>query len=254
MGERTSYTPGTFCWVDLMAADQDAAKRYYTDLFGWDYQDFPLGEGTLYSLAQVDGTPVAAITPLPDEGVPPHWNCYVSVDDADAAAARAQELGATVIVAAGDVGEYGRVAMIQDPQGAILGLWQPGAHIGAGLVNAPGALSWNDLLSPDVEASATFYRELFGWEISEIPAADGQYWSIANGEIKNGGLMAVPPGGHPAWNLYFAVEDADATLARAAELGGEALMGPMDVPGGRFAIIRDPQNAVFSIVDGELDP
>jgi uncharacterized protein len=254
MGERTSYTPGTFCWVDLMAADQDAAKRFYTGLFGWDYQDFPVPGGGTYSVARLDGKGVAAIVPLPDASAPPHWNCYVSVQDADAAAARAQELGASVVLPAGDVGDSGRLAAFQDPQGAVLSVWQPGEHFGAALVNAPGALCWNDLLSPDVEGSAAFYRELFGWEIAEIPGAGGQYWSIANGEIKNGGLMPVPPGGHPAWNLYFAVEDAEAALARAAELGGRAVMGPMDVPSGRFAIIRDPQNAVFSIVDGELDP
>jgi uncharacterized protein len=252
MGERTSYTAGTFCWVDLMAADQDAAKRFYTGLFGWDYQDFPFGEGAVYSLAQVGGQPVAAITPLPGDGMPPHWNCYVSVDDADAAAARAQELGATVILAAGDVGESGRLAMIQDPQGAILGLWQPGQHFGAGLVNGPGLLSWNDLLSPDVEASSAFYRALFGWEITEI--AEGQYWSVANDGQTNGGLMPLPPGGHPAWNLYFGVEDTEATVARVAELGGQTVMGPMPVPSGRFAILRDPQNAVFSVVDGQFDP
>jgi predicted enzyme related to lactoylglutathione lyase len=252
MGERTSYTPGTFCWVDLMAADQDAAKRFYTGLFGWDYQDFPIGEGTFYSLALLDGKPVAAITPLPGAGMPPHWNCYVSVEDADAAAARAKELGATVILAAGDVGESGRLAMIRDAQGAILGLWQPGQHFGAGLVNGPGLLSWNDLLSPDVEASAAFYRDLFGWAVSEI--APGQYWAVANAESKNGGMMPVPPGGHPAWNLYFGSEDAEAAIGRAQELGGRLVMGPMQVPGGHFAILRDPQNAVFSVLDGQFDP
>ena len=254
MGERTSYTAGTFCWADLMAADQDAAKRFYTGLFGWDYQDFPIPGGGNYSLALVDGKPVAAITPLPGQGMPPHWNCYVSVDDAGAVADRAQELGATVVLAAGDVGESGRLAMIQDPQGAILGLWQPGQHFGAGLVNGPGLLSWNDLLSPDVEASTAFYRDLFGWDITAIPGAEGQYWSISNGGKLNGGLMPLPPGGHPAWNLYFGVEDAEATLQQATELGGATVMGPMPVPSGRFAILRDPQNAVFSIVDGQFDP
>ena len=194
MGERTSYTPGTFCWVDLVSADQGAAKRFYTSLFGWDYEDFPLGEGAFYSVAQVDGKAVAAIVPLPDPSVPPHWNCYVSVEVADAAAARAQELGATVVLPAGDVGDSGRLAVIQDPQGALLSVWQPGEHFGAALVNGPGLLSWNDLLSPDVEASAAFYRELFGWTIEEIPEAQGQYWSIANDGKPGGGLMPMPRG------------------------------------------------------------
>ncbi len=254
MGERTSYPPGSFCWVDLMAADQAAAKTFYTGLFGWDYVDFPIPGGGTYSVAQLDGKGVSAIVPPPQEGIPPHWNCYVSVADADAAAARAQELGATLIMPAGDVGDSGRLAVFQDPQGAILSVWQPGQHFGAALVNGPGLLSWNDLLSPDVDASAAFYRELFGWTIDPIPGAEGQYWSIANDGALNGGLMPLPPGGHPAWNLYFGVEDADAAIARAGELGGQIVMGPMPVPSGKFAVLRDPQNAVFSIVDGNFDP
>jgi len=254
MGERSGYTPGTFCWVDLVSADQDASKAFYTGLFGWDYQDLPIGDGAFYSVAQLEGKPVAAIVPLPDPSVPPHWNCYVSVEDADATAARAQELGATVVLPAGDVGDSGRLAVIQDPHGAVLSVWEPREHFGAGLVNVPGALSWNDLLTSDVEASARFYRDLFGWQVDEIPGAGGQYWSIANGEIKNGGLMPSPPGGHPAWNLYFAVEDAEATAARAVELGAQTVMGPMDVPGGRFVVLSDPQDAAFSVLDGALDP
>lgn len=253
MGERTSYAPGTFCWVDLVAADHGAAKGFYASLFGWDYEESPLGAGASYSLARVDGKAVAAIVPLPDPAVPPHWNCYVSVEDADAAAGRAQELGATVVLPAGDVGDSGRLAVIQDPQGAVLSVWQPGEHFGAALVNGPGLLSWNDLLSPDIEASAAFYRELFGWTIEAIPEAQGQYWSIANDGKPNGGLMPMPPGGRPAWNLYFGVEDVEAAVARASELGAGTLMGPMPVPGGRFAILRDPQNAVFSVVDGQFD-
>jgi uncharacterized protein len=253
MGARKSYAPGTFCWVDLVVEDQNAAKAFYGELFGWSYENLPVGGGS-YSVAQLDGHAVAAVAPLPDPSMPPHWNCHVSVEDADAAATRAQALGATIVLGAGDVGDSGRLAVFQDPQGAILSVWQPGRHFGAGLVNQPGSLTWNDLLTPDVETSAAFYRELFGWDIEAIPGAEGQYWSIANGDIKNGGMMPMPPGGHPAWNLYFAVADTETAMARAGELGGQVVMGPMKVPSGRFAIIRDPQNAVFSVVDGEFDP
>jgi predicted enzyme related to lactoylglutathione lyase len=254
MGERTSYTPGTFCWADLVSGDQDASKAFYSALFGWTYEDSPMGDGAIYSVAQLEGKAVAAVVPLPDPAMPPHWNTYVSVDDADAAAARAQELGATVVLPAGDVGASGRLAVIQDPQGAVISVWQPGEHVGAALVNGPGLLSWNDLLTPDVEASAAFYRELFAWTIEAIEGAEGQYYSIANGGTTNGGMMPLPPGGHPAWNLYFGVDDAAAAIARAGELGAQVMIGPMDVPGGRFAVLRDPQNAVFSIVDGRFDP
>jgi uncharacterized protein len=254
MGERTSYTPGTFSWVDLQTSDQDAAKAFYADLLGWDYEEVPIGDGTTYSMAKLQGHSVAGIGPLQGEGMPSHWNCYVTVADADASAGRAAELGATLLAEPFDVFDAGRMAAFQDPQGAILSVWQAKESIGAGLVNAPGALTWNDLLSSDPETSAAFYRELFGWQIEEIPESGGQYWSIANGGNLNGGILAMPPGGHPAWNLYFGVEDAAAAAARAQELGAETVMGPMDVPNGRFVVLRDPQDAVFSVVDGPTDP
>lgn len=255
VGERTSYTPGTFSWVDLATTDQESAKGFYGSLLGWEYEDMPMGDSQVYSMARLGGRDVTAIGPLQGgDGVPPHWNCYVSVADADAAAARARELGATELAEPFDVFDSGRMAVIQDPQGAVISVWQPGRHIGARLVNEIGALCWNDLLSPDVPAAAAFYRELFGWDIDEAPGAGGRYWSIRNGEIRNGGLMPMPPGGHPAWNLYFAVADTDASLTAVKELGGSTAMGPIEVPSGRFAVLRDPQGAVFSIVDGQLDP
>jgi len=254
MGERTSYPPGTFSWVDLNTDDQDASKAFYASLLGWQYNDIPIGDGNHYSMAQVGGHDVAAITPMPPGTDVVHWNCYVTVEDADATAARAKELGATVIAEPFDVFDSGRMTIFQDPQGAILSAWQPRAHIGASLVNAPGALSWNDLISPDVEAAAPFYRDLFGWTIEETPGADGQYWSIMNNGRLNGGMLPMLPGGHPAWNLYFAVEDVDAAIARTGELGGATVMGPMDIPNGsRFAVLRDPQDAVFSVLSGQMD-
>jgi uncharacterized protein len=253
MGERTSYPPGTFSWVDLQTTDQEDAKRFYADLLGWEYDEIPIGDGATYSMAKLQGHSVAAIGGVQGDDMPPHWNCYVTVESADAAADRARELGATIIAPPFDVFDAGRMAVLQDPQGAILSVWEPKENIGAGLVNVVGALAWNDLISPDLAGSTAFYGELFGWDIQEI--APGQYWSIANGGNQNGGMMPMPPGGHPAWNLYFAVDDVDATTARATELGGAPVMGPMDVPNsGRFAVLRDPQNAVFSILAGELDP
>jgi uncharacterized protein len=254
MGERTSYAPGTFSWVDLQTDDLDRAKSFYRDLFGWDYDDIPIGDGAVYSMAQVQGHRVAGLGVRQGEDMPPHWNCYVTVEDADASAARAGELGANVVAPPFDVFDAGRMAAFVDPQGAVLSVWQAKESIGARLVNAPGALSWNDLITPDVEASAEFYRALFGWDIGEVEGSDGQYWSITNGGRLNGGMMPMPPGGHPAWNLYFACEDTDVTLARAGELGAETVMGPMDVPNGsRFAILRDPSNAVFSVASGQMD-
>jgi predicted enzyme related to lactoylglutathione lyase len=254
MGERTSYAPGTFSWVDLQTDDLDGAKRFYGELLGWSYNDIPIGEGSVYSMAQVQGRNVAGLGERQDESIPPHWNCYVTVEDADASAARAAELGATLLAEPFDVFDAGRMAAFADPQGAVLSIWQAKESIGAGLVNALGALTWNDLVTPDVEASSAFYTALFSWDIAEVEGSDGQYWSITNGGWPNGGMLPIIEGGHPAWNLYFACEDTDATLAKANELGGETVMGPMDVPNGsRFAILRDPSNAVFSVSSGPMD-
>jgi uncharacterized protein len=254
MGERTSHPAGTFSWVDLNTDDQEASKAFYADLLGWQYNDIPIGDGQHYSMAQVDGHDVAAITPMPPGTDVVHWNCYVTVDDVDATAARVKDLGGTLLAEPFDVFDSGRMAILQDPQGAVLCLWQPRAHIGAGIVNVPGALTWNDLMTPDVEGSAAFYRDLFGWTIEETPGSDGQYWSITNNGRSNGGIMPAPSGGPTVWNLYFAVEDCDAAVARARELGAGDVLGPMDVPNGtRFAVLHDPQNAVFSVASGPMD-
>jgi uncharacterized protein len=254
MGQRTRYEPGTFCWVDVETSDPEAAKAFYRGLLGWDYEDLRVGDGASYSIARIDGLDVAAIAPLAGAGTRPQWNCYVSVTDADASAARARELGATIVREPGDVGDSGRLAVFRDPQGAQLTLWEPGEHVGAALVNAHGALAWNDLLTSDPAAAAGFYRELFGWEIAETPGSDGRYWSVVNAGARNGGLLPSPPQAHPAWNLYFAVSDVDAAVARTGELGGSTVAGPMDVPnGGRFVVLSDPQGALFSVLSGPLD-
>jgi predicted enzyme related to lactoylglutathione lyase len=254
MGERTSHPPGAFSWADLQTDDLDRAKSFYGDLFGWSYDDIPIGDGAVYSMAKVQAHRVAGLGERQDESMPPHWNCYVTVDDVDAAAARAGELGANVVAPPFDVFDAGRMAAFADPQGAVLSVWQAKESIGAQLVNVPGALTWNDLMSPDIAASSEFYTALFGWDIAEIEGAEGQYLSITNDGRINGGIMPAPPGGHPAWNLYFAVEDADAAVSKATSLGASTIMGATDVPNGtRFAILSDPSGAVFSVAAGEMD-
>jgi len=254
MGERTSHPAGAFSWVDLQTDDLDGAKRFYADLLGWSYDDIPIGDGAVYSMANVQGKRVAGLGERQDESIPPHWNCYVTVADVDAVAARAGELGANVVAPPFDVFDAGRMAAFFDPQGAALSIWQAKESIGAQLVNVPGTLTWNDLMSPDIPASTEFYTALFGWEVSEIPGAEGQYWSITNDGRINGGIMPTPEGGHPVWNLYFAVEDVDAALAKAGELGGGTIAPRMDVPNGTsFAVLRDPSGAVFSVSSGPMD-
>jgi uncharacterized protein len=163
MGERTSHAPGTFSWVDLATTDAAGAKEFYGELFGWVAEDMP-GEAGTYTMFRLDAKDVAACFAQGD-GAPPHWNSYVTVEDVDASMEMAAELGGSVLMPAGDIEGIGRMAVIADPTGAAVALWEPRGHIGAGLVNAPGALCWNDLGTTDPDAAWAFYRELFGWTI-----------------------------------------------------------------------------------------
>ena len=219
MGERTSYAPGTFSWVELQTTDAGGAKAFSGELFGWEAEDSPAGEAGTYTMFSKGGRHVAGMFELSDDmrgrGIPPHWGSYVTVADVDASAARVGELGGTVVAGPFDVTEAGRMATLQDPQGA-MSLWEPREHPGAGLVNEPGALCWNDLLTADGESSARFYSELFGWRIEPVPG--GEYWTIRNGEATNGGILAIE-GMPPVWNAYFAADGLEATIGAIERAG-----------------------------------
>ena len=250
MGERTSYPPGTFSWAELMTSDAGAAKDFYTKVFGWQYEDNPTGpDGPVYSMAQRDGHSVAAL--FGDDSQPPHWNCYVTVESVDETAQKAADSGGTLMHEAFDVMEVGRMAVIADPTGAALCLWEPRAHIGATLVNTPGALSWNDLITPDPEAAAGFYGELFGWTFEQMPG-DVDYRVISNGGRSNGGILAQE--GPASWLPYFGHDDVDALAGEIDGHGGKLFNGPMEVPGGKFVVLADPQGAVFAaLTSGQYD-
>jgi len=257
MGERSGFAPGTFCWSELATSDQGAAKEFYAGLFGWTADDRPVGEGAYYSMQLNDGKQVAAIAMQPqqqrDAGVPPLWNSYVWADDADAVLERAKELGATAHAPAFDVMTAGRMAVIQDPQGAFFMLWQPRDHRGAQLVNAPGALVWNELQSPDPDASTAFYGDLFGWEIEQFPGMEERYLAIRNAGANNGGIRDLTPPAPPSWLVYFGVEDIDEALATVGRLGGSTLAGPIDIARAKIAVVADPQGAAFALYAGELE-
>jgi len=252
MGERTSYAPGTFSWAELVTSDADAAKAFYTSVFAWEYRDNPIPDGSVYSTALRDGKDVGALY-VADQ--PPHWNCYVTVESADAVAARAGELGATIAAEPFDVMDVGRMAVIMDNVGAGLCLWEPKSHIGATLVNAPGAMAWNDLLTPEPAESARFYGDLFGWTTEEMPGSGG-YRVIRNGEHSNGGMMPIDPRMGPVppnWMPYFGHADVEQLAGEVANYGGQVRSGPIKVPAGTFAVFSDPQGAMFAALTGEYD-
>ena len=257
MSERTSYTPGTFSWTDLSTTDQEGAKQFYGGLFGWAADDQPVGDDVVYSMMNIGGKPVAGISPQNEmqrqAGAPPAWNSYVTVESADAAADRATKLGATVVAPPFDVMDVGRMAVIQDQQGAFFMVWEPKLHIGASIVNAHGALSWNELATTDLDASAEFYNELFGWQADPLEGMPFPYRVIQNDGAGNGGMRPSGENEPTYWLVYFGTDDIDASLAKATELGGTTLMGPMDIGMGKIGVLTDPQGAVFALFAGDFD-
>jgi uncharacterized protein len=250
MAERTSYPPGTFSWAELVTSDANAAKAFYTSVFGWDYRDNPIPDGSVYSTALREDKDVAALFTSDEQ--PPHWNCYVTVESADEAAKRAGELGANVVAEPFDVMDVGRMAVFMDPHGAALCLWEARSHIGATLVNTPGSMTWNDLITPDPEASARFYGDLFGWTTQEMEGGQG-YRVISNQGRSNGGMMPAMPGMPPNWMPYFGHDDVDRLVGEVGEYGGQVFNGPMQLPTGRIAVIGDPQGAAFAVWTGDYD-
>jgi predicted enzyme related to lactoylglutathione lyase len=251
MPERSSHPAGTFSWADLSTNDAAAAKAFYSALLGWEFEDMPVSDempGMVYSMASLNGKTAAAL--FEDDGsTPPHWNAYVTVESAEASAARAKELGGTVVMDAFDVLDVGRQAVIQDPGGAFLSLWEPKLHVGANVVNVPGALCWNHLFTADMEASRAFYTELFGWGWDD----DGM---ITLGERWNGSASPLTPEMEhvpPNWSVFFAVADLEDTQAQAAEIGGTILVGPTEAGPGKFIAVADPTGAPISFYAGDMD-
>jgi predicted enzyme related to lactoylglutathione lyase len=240
------YEPGMFCWIELATNDAAAAKTFYTSLFGWTANDMPISDGSVYTMLQVDGHDLGALYENKEHA--PVWNSYVNVTGVDESSKKAQELGANVIAPPFDVMDVGRMAVIADPQGASLCLWQAGKHIGATIRGELNTLCWNELMTSDVDAARDFYSGLFGWNLKPSP----EYTEINLGSVGIGGMMQLRPemqGMPTAWNPYFAVEDCDATAEKVKSLGGRVYMPPSDIPDvGRFAVLADPQGAMFNII------
>jgi uncharacterized protein len=255
MPERTAYEPGTPSWVDLGTPDLDASKRFYAELFGWDVEETgTLEETGGYVFFTLNGRKVAGGGPLQDPNQPPAWSTYFATADADATVATAREAGAQPLVEPMDVMDAGRMAILAHPAAGVLGVWQAGRHTGAELVNEPGGVTWNELLTPDPDAAKPFMQNVFGLTPVDQEMGQGMTYTILNvGETGVAGLFRTPPGmpeGTPAfWQVYFEVADADATVARARELGASVMMEPTDMEGvGRMAALTDPQGASFSII------
>ena len=252
MVEFSSYGTGTPCWVDVSSTDLDRSIDFYTRLFGWDAQRDPRPEAGGYTLFTLRGKNVAAASPTPQEGMPSVWTTYLATDDVDATAAKAREAGGNVMMEPFDVLDAGRMTMIQDPTGAVVGVWQAGRHHGSELANEPGSFNWNELNTRDVAAASRFYEAVFGVEIDMQELAGTPYGVIKVDGRGVGGVrhLDAPEEQVPAhWQTVFAVADCDAALAQVEELGGVQLTDAMEVPGiGRFALVQDPVGATFQVI------
>jgi len=253
--ETPDPTPGAFCWVELGTTDNEAAKNFYTQLFDWEYEDHPMGPDGVYSMLKLGGKDVGGLYKLmPDmlaQGVPSHWMSYVATANADETAEKAKNAGATIMNGPFDVSTLGRMAVIKDPTGAVFSIWQAKDNKGSAAWGVPNAPVWNEIGTNDTQKAGEFYTEVFGWTKQQFPGP--MEYTVFNNEDKGiGGMYQITPEMGPIpphWLVYFAVDDCDAKVQQATQLGANVMKPAEDIPGvGRFAILTDPQGATFALL------
>jgi uncharacterized protein len=259
MSERSEYSPGEFCWIEVAAPDPDAAAAFYGELLGWDRERYePDPEDYWYFKSR--GKRVAGLEAVRREGQVPAWLAYVRVDDAAETAAKVGAAGGTVLDGPLAVpGDAGVLAVCRDPEGAVFALWQPGTLTGAELVNEPGTWTWNNLMTRDVDRARDFYGRVLGWEATQPDEApeflwtwrvEGQRWpeGLGNAIVMGSEMPADAP---PHWQVYLLVEDADESVETTTKSGGSLLFGPQALPTGRMAVLSDPQGIAFAIIESD---
>lgn len=256
MPQIKKYPANTFCYPELATTDTAGAKKFYAALFGWDMKSEEIGPDMVYTMGTQKGKNVSGMWEINDEmkkmGIPTHWLQYVSVDSVADMTKKAVGLGAKVMREPMDVMDIGKMSVLQDPTGAVFALWQPLTTIGSELINEHGAITWNELMTNDVDKAGKFYTDLFGWTAGTQDMGGFMYTGFMNGERPAGGMMAITKEMGPMppnWNQYFAVDDCDKTVDKAKSMGAHVLAGPQDIPEiGRFAVLMDPQGGAFSVI------
>ncbi|MDJ0924986.1 MAG: VOC family protein [Acidimicrobiia bacterium] len=262
-----AYPHGLFSWADIASPDPEAAKAFYTGLFGWETADQHFPDGSLmYVTFSKGGKAVAGLGPQPPElteqGVPPMWNSYVTVNNVDDTIEKWTAAGGSVMMPAMDVMTSGRMAFVVDPEGASVGLWQAGDSVGGEAFHVTGGMSWNELNTRDVDAARDFYGKALGWEFEAFEGSDPVYWLVLvpgkeqgdplSNDPYNGGMLTIgdtfPPEMPAHWAVYFTVPDVDASVAQVGELGGNVLVEPFDTGAGRIAVAQDPQGGTFLVI------
>jgi predicted enzyme related to lactoylglutathione lyase len=255
MPNRDRYLQGTPSWVDLATTDVDGSRAFYTGLFGWEWEANETDQpDNHYHMGSLAGRAAAGMMQQAQEqvdmGLPPLWNVYITVDDVDATVDAVAGAGGAVMAPAFDVMDAGRMAVIVDPTGAVVCLWQPKEHPGCEIVNEPGAFTWAELVTADQPAAAEFYGKVLGVTSSEMEMeglGTMTTFEVA-GEVVGSAMPPQAEGVPPMWTAYFAVDDCDAACAKVTALGGQVVAGPFDAAPGRIAAVTDPAGAHFSII------
>jgi predicted enzyme related to lactoylglutathione lyase len=246
-------------WVELSSSDAAASRDFYGKLFGWQVEVSPDPQYGGYAIAKTGGQDVAGIGPTQSPQQPTAWTMYIGTEDVDALANKVQQAGGTVVAPPFDVGDQGRMATFQDPSGAFISGWQ-GKAMRPFLAYAPNAFGWAELNARGFDKDIPFYESVFGWTHRTSPMGEGQpaYTEFLHGEESIlGGMEMNPemPASVPSyWMPYFNVDDLDASYRKALELGGQEMVPPSDMPGGRFAILTDPQGATFGLIRMDQQP
>jgi predicted enzyme related to lactoylglutathione lyase len=257
MPKVTKHAPGAPSWTDLSTTDDGAAAAFYGSLFGWTDDPQEMGPDAVYRMQRLDSQLVAGIYQLgPEEkaqNVPPHWNIYFAVENADEAVTKAKAAGGTILMGPHDVFDAGRMAVVQDPQGAVFNVWQPNQNIGSEVMQEPGTITWVELMTGDTDQAIEFYKKVLPIETGKM-AGPMPYTMVRAGGNDVAGMMNISDMGPeaagvpPNWSIYFGSADTDRTVEQARSLGAAVMVEPRDIPSiGRFAVLRDPQGAVFSV-------
>jgi uncharacterized protein len=248
------YDPGEFCWCDLGTKDVAGAKKFYRGIFGWTAKDIPMGNGENYSLMRLKGKDVAAIYPMQDAQrkmkAPPFWLPYIWVKSVNATVKKAKAARGKVVMGPMDVMDKGRMALLRDPSGAGVAIWQAGTHRGAALDDMPGTVTWHDLNTPKPAVAGKFYTSVFGWKMETQDFDGNKYYPFTlAGESVCGMWPFSTKKLPPSWVTHFKVANCAKTVAKAKRLGGRVVMGPIAIGEmGHFAILKDPKGAAFGII------
>lgn len=256
MEEIKSYQHGEFCWIELATGNSENSKKFYKELFGWGFVDHQMDENNTYTMFQMEGKDIAACynlcSDLKEMGVPPHWGNYIAVNSVDEIVKKVKSTDGKIINEPMDIPEAGRMAIIEDPTGAVFGIWEAKQHIGSRFKNQFNTFCWNELATNNVDKCKDFYKSVFGYDSFDQTFGEMDYTTFKLGEIPVGGMykLSGEMENIPShWLVYFSVENCDKTVEKAISLGAEVVVPAMEIEGvGKFAVLKGTENEHFGVI------